>query len=293
MIQEVQTVLGICPQSVKSGIEKLPVKAVDAIEEIRLRSGRTANVLSGGQRYELTGVQITKEHLQSIIGSATAQSMYASAEMLRNGFITIAGGHRIGICGTAVVKNGEITALKDITSLNLRIARQLPGIADRLADHLWVHPVSTLLIGPAGSGKTTLLRDLVRQMSDRFDWRVAVVDERMELGACTDGTSRFDLGRNTDVLSGTGKEVGIELLLRGMNPQWIAVDEITAEQDVGAICRASYCGVRFLATAHAAAKSELFSRPVYRKLMDSGVFQNLVLIHPDRTYRAERMKMGC
>ena len=209
-------------------------------------------------------------------------------EMTRCGFVTLPGGHRLGICGTAVVQNGTITALREPSSLNLRIARQPDGIADRLRDALWARPQSVLLCGAPGSGKTTLLRDLIRQLSDRFGWRICVVDERLELAACASGVPQFHLGAHTDVLSGAPKAAGIELLLRTMNPEWIAVDEITAEADIAAIRRASYCGVRFLATAHAADRRELESRPLYRALLQDGFFRMAAFLLPDRSVRIER-----
>lgn len=156
---------------------------------------------------------------------------------------------------------------------------------------LWTRPQSTLLAGPPGAGKTTLLRDTVRLLSARR--RVCLVDERQEVAACLNGLPQFDLGENTDILSAAPKEQGIELLIRAMNPQWIALDEITAAGDVRAIVRASYCGVKFLATAHAANRQELFSRPLYRALMEEGIFRNLVFLSEDHKIRTERWEGEC
>lgn len=179
--------------------------------------------------------------------------------------------------------------LRDISSMNLRIAGQHLGCADAAADFLWTHPRSCLVIGAPGSGKTTLLRDLIRQISDRFLWRVSVVDERMELACCVGGKAQFQVGAHTDILSGVGKQRGIEMLLRTMNPQWIALDEITAEADVEEMVRASYCGVRFLATAHAVSRDELQRRPVYRTLLQTQLFETLITILPHRQIRTEVM----
>ena len=147
---------------------------------------------------------------------------------------------------------------------------------------------STLILGPPGSGKTTLLRECVRSLSDGGS-RVGLVDERGELAACRLGIPQMDVGAQTDVLTGCGKSEGIYLLLRAMNPQWIAVDEITAPEDIRAMEEASYCGVRFLATAHAFSPDELRRRPLYRRLRELELFQRLLILSPDKHVTMERM----
>lgn len=251
-------------------------------EEVRLRHGTPIHILCAGAEVAVGGQAVTAALLQTCLERATGHAVYS--QELSEGFVTLAGGHRLGICGTAVVREGRITSFRDISSLNLRIARPVNGCASALVDHLWTHPRSTLLIGPPARGKTTLLRDCIRQLSDRLRWRVCVVDERQEISGLG------SLGSRTDILRGVQKARGIELLLRAMNPQWIAVDEITAEADVEAMTRASYCGVRFLATAHADGRDDLQKRPIYRKMLSAGVFENLVTILPDRTLKTERLE---
>ena len=286
MTEEVRQALRICPLGLRQAIDRLP--DAGAMEELRLRCGQPPACRIAGKERALPLAPVTPELLRGILEQATQRSAYSMQEMTRCGFVTLPGGHRLGICGTAVVQNGTITALREPSSLNLRIARQPDGIADRLRDALWARPQSVLLCGAPGSGKTTLLRDLIRQLSDRFGWRICVVDERLELAACASGVPQFRLGAHTDVLSGAPKAAGIELLLRTMNPEWIAVDEITAEADIAAIRRASYCGVRFLATAHAADRRELESCPLYRALLQDGFFRMAAFLLPDRSVRIER-----
>ena len=285
MTDEVRQALCICPEQVRSVVTEAARFLLP--EELRFRCGTALRIFSCGKETEELRVLVTSELLQSILSAATEQSVYAAQSTIRQGFITLAGGHRLGLCGTAVVKNGEVTTLRDISSMNLRIAGQHLGCADAAADFLWTHPHSCLVIGAPGSGKTTLLRDLIRQISDRFLWRVSIVDERMEVACCTNGRAQFRIGAHTDVLSGVCKQLGIEMLLRTMNPEWIALDEITAEEDVEAMVRASYCGVRFLATAHAVSREELLRRPVYRKLMQARLFDTLITILPNREVRTE------
>ena len=276
----VSEALRVCPEEIRAAV--LGLGRNDKIEELRFRSGRQVTVGCGEKEFPLNGKIADGAMLERILGLATGQAVYAAQDMLKNGFVTLSGGHRVGICGTGVYREGAIYTLKEISSVNIRIARQICGAADEAADYLWTHPVSTLLLGVPGSGKTTLLRDLIRQCSDRFGWRLCVADERMELAACRNGIPQFDLGLHTDILSGIGKREAIEMLLRSMNPRWIAVDEISAEADVEEIVRAGYCGVRFLATVHAASFEELDKRPVYRRLMQSGTFETLMLLNRER-----------
>lgn len=287
-MDELRQALRICPQEVAVRICALP--RAERIEEVRFRLDREVSCLRGGREQGVCGLRTDAALLQRILDRATSHSAYAVQEMLRRGFLTIPGGHRLGLCGTAVYKGEELSTLKDVSSVNLRIAHRFPGLARDAAETLWLSPASTLILGPPGRGKTTLLRELISTLSEHYGWRVAVVDERMELAGVTDGRAQFDLGSRTDVLSGVRKPEGIGMLTRAMNPEWIAVDEITAEEDVDAMVRASYCGVRFLATAHGECPEDLERRPVYRRLKASGVFQNLLVLRPDRSIRKERLE---
>ena len=283
------------PPRLKRQALALPDKQKERTEEFRLRAMRPMTVLTPEGELNaapegLTSL-VTAEDLEQMLSAVTEYSRYACIETLRHGFLPLRGGFRLGVCGSAVVREGEVSNLKDISSLSLRIVCEEVGLGSGIAPQLFDGDgrfLSTLILSPPGGGKTTLLRDLIRQLSDRFGWRICVVDERLELAACASGVPQFRLGAHTDVLSGAPKAAGIELLLRTMNPEWIAVDEITAEADIAAIRRASYCGVRFLATAHAADRRELESRPLYRALLQDGFFRMAAFLLPDRSVRIER-----
>ena len=193
------------------------------------------------------------------------------------------GGFRVGLCGSAVVKDGEVTNLKQISSAVIRISREQKGIAQAVAPRLFRDGrfVSTLLLSPPGGGKTTLLRDLVRQLSQGEGvppQRITLIDEREEIAVMYRGQPQMDVGPRTDVLSGCPKALAISMALRAMNPQIIAVDEITVREDLRAISQAAGCGVALLATIHASNVEELQAKPLYQELLAGRVFRQAVLI---------------
>lgn len=272
-----QELLSILPLSMRTQVDKY---GRDALQELRLRLGRPAELVLPTESRWLPQ-NITAQDLSFVIHTASKYSPWAAATVSQ-GYITAAGGHRIGICGEAVIKDGSLTGIRTPTSLCIRVARDFPGIAAKAAGIRG----NILLIGPPGSGKTTLLRDLIRQFSDGGHC-VAVVDERGELFP-----GGFDRGRRTDVLTGCSKPQGIEIALRTMGPSYIAVDEITAETDCGALLECGWCGVQLLATAHASDLHDLISRRIYKTLWDSHIFSSILILRSDKTWYTERM-MGC
>ena len=295
MDKRLETIARLFPEPYHSTVRELLEEKGERVEELRVRAGCPVSWVTKGRELWLEargGPAVSPRVLEEIVRRASGNAAYAVQEQLCRGFLALEGGHRLGLVGTASVEAGRVTTLRVYQALCLRLASERPGCADAAASFLWASPVSILILGPPGAGKTTVLRDLVRQLSDRFGRRVALVDERGELAACREGMPQLNVGRRTDVLTGCPKARGIELLVRSMAPEWIAVDEITAAEDVEAMTRASYCGLRFLATAHAADAEDLRRRPVYRLLMEAGVFEGLALIRPDRSLRCERIGNG-
>lgn len=248
------------------------------LQELRLRVGRPI-VLQHGSGRSVSDVCATQEDLRHIFNLASRYSPWTVASVAQ-GYITIAGGHRIGLCGEAVSRDGKMRAIGRLTSMNIRICRDFSNICGSLG----TRTESMLLLGPPGSGKTTLLRDLIRTRARREN--IAVVDERGELFP---EAAHFPTGQNTDVITGCTKAEGIETVLRVMGPQCIAVDEITAQADCDSLIRAGKCGVTLLATAHASCVEELWERPVYARLLRGRQFDTAVILRADKSWRTERI----
>ena len=278
MICAWQEFLKLLPAGLRQQVDK---NYRDELQELRLRIGYKPELVLKGRSVHL-GKRTDRQDVRFIINAVSQYSPWAATSMA-SGYITAAGGHRIGFCGDAVVQNGIITGIREVSSLCMRVARSFPGI--------WGEDMkgSVLIIGSPGSGKTTLLRDLIRQRSERGNGSICVVDERGELFPTVQGVHCFDPGPRTDILSACRKAPGTLMLLRTMSPKCIAVDEITAAEDCDALMSAGWCGVQLLATAHAADRNDLLHRPVYRPIISNHLFDTLVVMQPDKSWRVERM----
>lgn len=277
MQKNLEPILRMMPPELRQAVARLP----PPVEEFRLRTGRCVTALAENHETSIGGPIVTGEMLQRMLSAACGQSLYTVEDSLSEGYLTLPGGHRIGFCGTVLLKEGKVRGFRDLSSAAIRVAGQMPGTAMPILPALQAQH-SLLLAGPPGAGKTTVLRDAVSLLSDKLGYRVGLCDERGEVAAVYHGAAQFHVGRTTDILTGCSKHQAIEMLVRTMNPQWIAVDEITRPADVEAIVRASYCGVRFLATAHANGPADLIARPVYRQLLAERVFSSFAFLTASR-----------
>lgn len=279
MVCQWQNILSVLPGWMRQSVDEL---GRDGLQELRLRLGQPPRLCFQNGQKEL-GKNVSKEDLSFLINAASRYSPWACASTAK-GYITILGGHRIGLGGDMVVKQGEVSGLRWVSSVCIRICRDFPGIARKTPDK-----GSVLVIGAPGCGKTSLLRDMIRVRSDCGPGSISVIDERCEIFPVNQDRFCFFPGKRTDVLSGCPKEKGVDIAVRCLGPTVIAVDEITALEDCQALINAGWCGVDVIATAHAANKQELMTRPVYKPLLEMGLFQNLVVLKNDKSYHTERM----
>jgi stage III sporulation protein AA len=291
-----QQAAAVLPSRLRAAAMALTDEQKRTAEEFRLRSGHPMTVLLPERELQ-TNAPVEPEDLESLCNLATEFSRYAASETLRCGYLPVRSGCRVGLCGTAVIKDGVSANLRDFSSAVVRIAREKTGIAEDVVQQLFCGGqfCSTLIISPPGGGKTTLLRDLVRCLSDGVrvpTQRVALADERGEVAVVFRGMPQMEIGAHTDVLECCPKALAIPMLLRAMNPQIIAVDEITAMEDLTAMTMAANCGVGLLATIHGGSVSELLKKPLAAELLSARVFQLAILIdqtESGRRYRVEEL----
>ncbi len=269
--------LAVLPEWLRLEVDRL---GCQNLQEIRLRLGLPVQLRLKKSEQWLDRIP-TKQDLQFVVNMASKYSPWTCSSM-RNGFLTAAGGHRIGIFGECIMQDGAMNGIRDAQSLCIRVAKDYERISPTKKEL----QSSVLIIGPPGSGKTTLLRDVVRKISDDADGSVAVVDERSELFPIGSG---FYTGKRTDVLTGCGKPHGIEMALKTMGPRWIAVDEITSREDCVALEQVGWCGVRLLATAHALSLRDLKTRKVYEPLLRNKLFDTVIVLGLDQSWHIERM----
>lgn len=285
------------PQFLRAQLDQLDRQTRGEIEELRLREGFPLAVCRAGEEWTHPAWHrrpLTEEDLYRVLETAGGGSVHTILHQVRRGYVTAPGGLRIGICGEGAVADGDLLSFRHVTSLALRVPHALPGVAAPLLPALarGGDLPSTLILSPPGVGKTTLLRDLIRCLSQGegvSPRRVGVADERGELGA---GPLRRQLGPRTDVLENCPKAAALLMLLRGMAPQVLAADEITAPEDIQAMAEAAGCGVTLLATAHGGSWEELRLRPLYRQLLGEGIFRAFVFIGLEGGRRVYQVREG-
>lgn len=275
------------PSSIVEAIQYNPWFLQEDLEEIRMRVQQPLRVkIKSGwktvlERNGQAPVIVTQNDVKTTVSRLSSYSLYAFAEELRQGYVTIDGGHRIGFCGKAVVEQGHIQTLCQISSLNIRIAKQIFGCADDILPYLFENNqfCHTVLVSPPGCGKTTLLREMIRRLSSApFDFTIGIADERGEIAGMCEGVVQMQLGENSDVISGCPKAEAMQMLLRSMSPCIIAADELGREEDFQAVADTIHAGVKLLCTIHGDYLQEIQKRPMLRQLLEMQVIQRFVFL---------------
>ncbi|HJB30050.1 MAG TPA: stage III sporulation protein AA [Candidatus Blautia faecavium] len=261
----------------------------DKLYEIRLRVGRPLFLTYDGgecflKRKETEPYLVTAEDLKETLEYVSGYSLYAYEEEVRQGFLSVQGGHRVGVTGKVILNGNQIQGMKYISCINVRLAHQIKGCADPVMPYIqkkdWV--AHTLIISPPRCGKTTLLRDIIRQISNGREgvpgMTVGVVDERSELAGCYQGIPQNDLGIRTDILDGCPKAEGMQMLLRSMSPSVVAVDELGGVEDFKAVEAVINCGCKLIATSHGSSLEDIARQPLFQKLLDMQVFERYILL---------------
>lgn len=283
--------------NIREAIQRVDPEYLKVVEEIRIRENRPLMITLNNKDYiikadgnlttSINDAYIVNRHdTSNILQLISDYSIYAIEEELRNGYITLKGGHRVGFTGKGVLEDGKIKTLKYISGFNFRISREIKGAANIVIPYIKDNGeiLHTLIISPPQCGKTTLLRDLIRQISNGDlnqglrGHKVGVVDERSELAGCYKGVPQNDIGIRTDVLDACPKAKGMIMLIRSMSPHIIATDEIGSKEDMFAIEEALNAGIKIITTVHGSSFDEISRKPLLKDLINKKVFERMIIL---------------
>lgn len=271
-------------------IEKIKANE-DKLEEIRIRNQRPI-ILKFNSEEVVVEYIVNSEEIKSILQLICENSIYSYQKQISSGFITLQGGHRVGLVGSCVIENNKIININYINSFNFRIARQVIDCSNDILKHILDieknSVFNTLIISPPGCGKTTLIRDIARQVSSgnsEYNFKgitVGIVDERSEIASLYKGVTQNDVGIRTDVIENVSKSIGIKILVRSMAPKVIIADEIGIYEDIDAINYALCSGCKGIFTAHGSSLEDIYKNPVLKNLIDAHVFQRLIFLDENK-----------
>lgn len=278
-----EEILRLFPTEIQQKINHHIAGRWDMLQEIRVRLHQPIELIFDQELEWITSVKPDKRDNGYIINQLSEFSLYRMEDELREGYITIEGGHRVGLAGKVNTFNGSVKAIQYITFLNIRIAKEKIGVATDVIPYLYDSKfLNTLIVGSPQSGKTTLIRDIIRIISSGWKSipakKVGVVDERSEIAACLKGIPQHNLGKRTDVLDACPKAEGMMMMIRSMSPEILVVDEIGSEKDVQALTNAINAGVTVICTIHGQTVEELKKRPSILPLLDKKVFQRIIIL---------------
>lgn len=275
-------ILNILPDSIKKSID---LKEINDLQEVRIKGDKPI-ILLYGEKEVITEHIANLEEIKTIIQRMSNYSIYAYDEEIKQGYITIKGGHRVGICGRCVIENNGVKTIKDAASLNIRICREVIGCSNKIMPYIIKNNTieNTIIISPPQCGKTTLLRDITRNISEGMKElnfkgkKVCAIDERSEIGACYNGIPQLNVGLRTDVLDSCPKSCGIIMAIRSMSPDVIVCDEIGTLADIESIISAMNSGVSLITTIHGYGIEDIYERVVFKGIVDNKVFKKAIVL---------------
>lgn len=280
-MNNLEQIVGKLPGNISNPIMDLPQEVLNGLEEIRVKAYGDIRILSQNRELVLAlkdQALVTREDLEEILNNLLNYSYYAYEEELAKGYITIEGGHRVGVCGRVVLDQGRVTLIKEISSLNLRRSREIKGVAEavmpEILDNRQIN--NTLIVSPPKCGKTTLLRDIIRILSYK-GYQIGLCDERSEIAGSYLGKPSYDLGPRTDIMDGCPKAQGMIMLIRAMAPMAVVTDEVGKAEDIDAIEAALCAGVAIITTIHGSSYEDVLNSTI-GPLVTKGIFSKIIFL---------------
>ncbi|ACQ52554.1 stage III sporulation protein AA [Clostridium botulinum] len=278
-----EEILNILPSHISRLICDLD--EVDKLQEIRFKIGRPI-FFQIGNIEKLASYEVKREDIRSIVQRMSNYSIYSFEEEIKQGYLTIKGGHRVGICGRCVIDEGKVKTIRDISSLNIRICREIYNASKLVMPYIVENGqvLNTIIISPPKCGKTTIIRDISKKISDGVDAlslkgkKVSVIDERSEIAGSYNGVPQLDVGLRTDVLDNCPKSEGIVMAIRSMAPEVMICDEIGTYNDVESILIALNSGVSLITTIHGFGVEDIYNRPVFKEIVENKVFKRAIVL---------------
>lgn len=280
-----ETIMNFLPKKIADQIRQIPPFQLEEMEEIRVRINRPIEVTMRGKANFLS-YTVQSEDAFHLLNKISQYSIYALEEELQRGYITVSGGHRIGLAGKVILEEGKVKAIRDISSFNIRIARERVGIADAMISYIYDGEwLNTMIIGPPQTGKTTLLRDIARMISTGnkkyklSSAKTGIVDERSEIAGCVNGIPQLTFGDRVDVLDSCPKAEGMMMMIRSMSPDVLIVDEIGRQEDAVAIMEAVHAGIKLIMTTHGNSLADIRKRPSLKEILHQEIFQRFIVLN--------------